>query len=487
MGKTRSRFWTFLVVFSMIMSMGVSFGVDIDYDLIGNIKIIYETSTNDHTQAKYIWSDSNNSYIAVASTHKLDDKMNTYAELGDYESSDVIFHNIGDTITIGNEVVEASAVTFTNGNTDASHWNVYVFEDIIFKSSTYDFSVEGIGGGHDIKGSSIDYYYTGPLYNVLYDSNTGEGTQTDDHNYEVGEEVTVLNEGSMTKIDHSFISWNTQANGGGTEYDPADTFDMPAENVTLYAQWEYNGPEDVIVTFDENYTGAPSTYTRTTEEGTALGETMPDDPTRTNYDFLGWNTESDGTGSVFIASTTVTAPITVYAQWEEIDDDDNGDDNDDETIFHTVTFVDYDGEVLKVQEIEEGNDATPPSSPRRPGYTFDGWIGDYTNVTEDRIIEADYDRNPVDRDRDNDRDNDRDQDVTTEEVDDIPQTAPPVVTPPVETPPVGPPEVVEIPEQATPAAAPTLPKTGSVGAGEMAGIGALLMAIGVLLKKKKGF
>jgi LPXTG-motif cell wall-anchored protein len=36
-----------------------------------------------------------------------------------------------------------------------------------------------------------------------------------------------------------------------------------------------------------------------------------------------------------------------------------------------------------------------------------------------------------------------------------------------------------------PQAAPTLPKTGSFGAGEAAGIGALLMAIGLLIRKKK--
>ncbi len=51
------------------------------------------------------------------------------------------------------------------------------------------------------------------------------------------------------------------------------------------------------------------------------------------------------------------------------------------------------------------------------------------------------------------------------------------------------PEMEEFEEPAPLAApaAPTLPDTGSVGAGEMAGFGALLMAVGILLKKKKGF
>ena len=57
---------------------------------------------------------------------------------------------------------------------------------------------------------------------------------------------------------------------------------------------------------------------------------------------------------------------------------------------HSVDFVDWDGTLLKHQTVEHGGEATPPSDPTRPGYTFAGWEGDYTNVTEDRVITAQY-------------------------------------------------------------------------------------------------
>ncbi len=41
-----------------------------------------------------------------------------------------------------------------------------------------------------------------------------------------------------------------------------------------------------------------------------------------------------------------------------------------------------DGTVLKTQEVSYGEDAEAPQTPAREGYTFTGWSGDYTNVTE---------------------------------------------------------------------------------------------------------
>ena len=40
------------------------------------------------------------------------------------------------------------------------------------------------------------------------------------------------------------------------------------------------------------------------------------EPTRSGYDFMGWNTKADGTGDAFTAATDVTSNITVYAQWK---------------------------------------------------------------------------------------------------------------------------------------------------------------------------
>jgi hypothetical protein len=55
-----------------------------------------------------------------------------------------------------------------------------------------------------------------------------------------------------------------------------------------------------------------------------------------------------------------------------------------------VTFIDYNGTVLKTQFVEVGEDASPPSVTARTGYQFAGWNGSYTNVTQDSTVQATY-------------------------------------------------------------------------------------------------
>jgi uncharacterized repeat protein (TIGR02543 family) len=59
----------------------------------------------------------------------------------------------------------------------------------------------------------------------------------------------------------------------------------------------------------------------------------------------------------------------------------------------TVTFLDHDATVLKVEEVTNGGSATPPSDPTRVGYTFDSWSGTYTNVIQDEVVVATYTAN----------------------------------------------------------------------------------------------
>ncbi|MBQ7061232.1 MAG: endonuclease, partial [Clostridia bacterium] len=59
-------------------------------------------------------------------------------------------------------------------------------------------------------------------------------------------------------------------------------------------------------------------------------------------------------------------------------------------LTHTVTFVDWDGTVLKTETVEEGASATAPADPARIGYTFTGWDADFTNVTGDLTVTAQY-------------------------------------------------------------------------------------------------
>ena len=97
--------------------------------------------------------------------------------------------------------------------------------------------------------------------------------------------------------------------------------------------------------------------------------TPPANPTRTGYTFTGWS------GSY----TNVTSNRTIMAQYA--------------INTYSVTFVDWDGQVLKTQNVNYGASATTPANPTRTGYTFTGWSGYYTNVTSNSTITAEYARN----------------------------------------------------------------------------------------------
>ena len=60
---------------------------------------------------------------------------------------------------------------------------------------------------------------------------------------------------------------------------------------------------------------------------------------------------------------------------------------------YTVTFKDWDGTVLKTQQVSYGGYATPPANPTRPGYTFTGWDRSYSYITANTVITALYTQN----------------------------------------------------------------------------------------------
>ena len=86
-----------------------------------------------------------------------------------------------------------------------------------------------------------------------------------------------------------------------------------------------------------------------------------------------------GKGSNRNAAGTVTFTNLVYTVTYEIP-----------ITKYTVTFKDWDGTILSTQTIEEGKSATPPTTPTRVGYKFDGWDKSYSNVTSNLTITATY-------------------------------------------------------------------------------------------------
>lgn len=125
----------------------------------------------------------------------------------------------------------------------------------------------------------------------------------------------------------------------------------------------YQGPASCTVTFvdwDGSVLSTEKTYA-------GLSVTAPDAPAREDYDFAGWDTALDK----IKGDTTVTATYQKKPSF-------------------TVTFKDYDGEVIKTETVITGKDATPPADPVRADYNFAGWSGDYTAITRDVVITATY-------------------------------------------------------------------------------------------------
>lgn len=56
----------------------------------------------------------------------------------------------------------------------------------------------------------------------------------------------------------------------------------------------------------------------------------------------------------------------------------------------TVYFWDKDGNVLDTQQVQEGNDAVPPTAPEVEGFKFTGWLPDYKNVGRNLDVVAQY-------------------------------------------------------------------------------------------------
>ncbi len=57
---------------------------------------------------------------------------------------------------------------------------------------------------------------------------------------------------------------------------------------------------------------------------------------------------------------------------------------------YMVTFLDWDGSVLKTQTVTHGASATAPDDPERKGYVFVGWDASFAGVTGDLTVNAVY-------------------------------------------------------------------------------------------------
>lgn len=68
--------------------------------------------------------------------------------------------------------------------------------------------------------------------------------------------------------------------------------------------------------------------------------------------------------------------------------------------YFTVVFKNWDGTVLKTEQVEEGKAATAPENPSRAAdedytYSFKGWDKEFASVTENLEITAEFEATPI--------------------------------------------------------------------------------------------
>jgi uncharacterized repeat protein (TIGR02543 family) len=192
---------------------------------------------------------------------------------------------------------------------------------------------------------------------VSYNANGGTGAPSGS-NYNFGSTVTVSST-VPTQSGYTFTGWNTAQNGTGDPYTGADTFSMPNSAVVLYAQWSATA---YVVSYDANGgSNGPISSNKNFGSTVTVSSGVP---TRTGYDFQGWNTVQAGTGSARTSGATFTMPasnVVHYAQWS------------------LATFTVYynanggSGSINPQPGRYNNNITVTNTTPSRPGYTFSGW------------------------------------------------------------------------------------------------------------------
>ena len=272
--------------------------------------------------AQLYWTDENGNCYKPGDTVPADVSMLSIT--GDYE---VIYlpgtYGTGSAVTDmkpHNNILTLRGALFTRAGYTQVGWStvdggekVYGFEDIYTKNEAL----------------TLYPVWNTNKYTITFDTNGGSEIAPITQDY--GTEITAPD--NPTRKGYTFKGWDKEI--------PKT---MPAENITVKAQWEIN---QYTITFDTN--GGSEIAPITQDYGTKI--TAPDNPTRKGYTFKGWDKE--------IPETMPAENITVKAQWE--------------INQYTIAFDTNGGSEIAPITQDYGTEITAPDNPTRKGYTFKGW------------------------------------------------------------------------------------------------------------------
>ena len=227
-----------------------------------------------------------------------------------------------------------------------------------------------------VKNYILQYYYKDNNTLVSFDSQS----------YEEGQTAVIIDR-EPTLPGYTFTGWNTDLYGAGTAYKAGDEIVM-TDNVSLYAQWTWNGTEPEPDTYTVTYVWvgdipagvtlpASASYAADTEVTVAPAPAQVE-----GYTFTGWScdlvTIRDG--------KFIMPPQDVYllGVWTK----DGGTEPEPDT--YTITFKTEAGGTINGGTADvTGTYAEGAAFPERPvtaadsGYVFDGWYDESgSKVTE---------------------------------------------------------------------------------------------------------
>lgn len=194
----------------------------------------------------------------------------------------------------------------------------------------------------------------------------------DDATFEISVEIPSGTKATRLLLTYEFgiVDTTTGVEGVGTEAEGT----MGEGNFTLTAQW---APWKHTVTYNANagndasVKGIPTSQSKTANVDITLSS---DVPTRNGYTFLGWYTQSNGTGTKYDPGSNYAADqnggtVNLYAKWTPWTYNIKYDQNVKSTS-SSKTVTDMPAAQTKTQEI----DVTLSSmTPKRNGYIFAGW------------------------------------------------------------------------------------------------------------------
>ena len=253
-------------------------------------------------------------------------------------------------------------------------------------------------------GKRCGWVYTSDIteqFTVSYNANGGSGAPASQTKLSTSD--LVLSSTIPTRTGYVFNGWGSSASSTTASYYPGSVYSTNAD-ITLYAVWS---PSTYTVTFDGSTVGQQQYHIG--DSITLASDCEPADGyTHTGWYLyritdgkwfcsnVGWKTDEEIDNNSFDLNVySLGANMTIDGSWIY------GLTGNAEFVFYpvftintyTVTFKDWDGAVLKTQQVEYGSSATAPADPTREGYTFIGWDVDFSNVTSDLIVTALYQQN----------------------------------------------------------------------------------------------